>query len=175
MNDQRTGVLDQWSLYCFVVSIVLKDFVAHAESHPEAPQNANEGCIRQAIGDALVWCRDFAKCDQMRCFFDRGEPFHGYLKHMLESKKAKADAALLNLIQHASESNAALLPALQMADMFAWVENNKSEPWNPTWKKTILGLPYRWQRIDKSNIHDVNHAHQITWNTWKIPKRAKTK
>jgi hypothetical protein len=165
----------QFGLYCFVVSINLKDFVSNREVDPEAPKDANEGCFRQAIGDLLLWASNQANCEQVHCFFDQGEPFYGYLVNLLESKRAKTSAWLLNRITSRTEANSRHVPALQFADLFAWVESHRDQPWNPDWKKRISRLPYWRERIDANNMHNVNHAHRAAWNTWKIPRRAATK
>jgi len=165
----------QFGLYCFVVSINLKDFVSHLQENPGTLRDANEGCFRQAIGDVLLWASNQADCDQIHCFFDQGEPFYGYLVNILESKKAKKDAPLLNRITARTEADSRHVPALQFADLFAWVESHKNETWNPDWKTRILRLPYRWEWLDVNNLNDVNHAHRAAWNTWKIPKRTATK
>ena len=166
----------QFGLYCFVFSINLKDFVSHAQANTDAIKDANEGCFRHAIADVMEWSRDeAAACDEIQCFFDQGEPFYGFLVNLLASERAKRDSWLLNKITSRTETDGRSTPALQMADMFAWVQSHKHDPWNPEWKKTILRLPYRWQWLDNSNIHNVNHVHQAMWKTWKIPKRAATK
>lgn len=165
----------QFGLYCFVVSVDLKDFVHYAKDNPDAINNANEGCFRQAITDVLAWSRDYALCDEVHCFFDQGEPFFGFLVNLLQSKKALGDSWLLKKITSRTETVSTTTPALQFADLFAWVQSHKNEPWNPKWKATILSLPYRWQWVDASNLHQVHHAHQAAWKTWKIPNRAPTK
>jgi len=165
----------RFGIYCFVVSIVLQDFVEVAKSNPEVPSDANQGCFRQAIGDTLQWATDKAACNEVHCFFDRGEPFYGYLVNLLESKKAKRDAWLLNAITAYTQAVSRKVPALQLADLLAWVQSHKREGWNPTWKQSLLRLPIWWEHYDSSNLHDINRAHQARWSTWKIPRRAATR
>jgi hypothetical protein len=69
---------DQFGIYAFTASITLKDFVEFAKNNPSLSQDANEGLIRQAIGNTLLWSKDKASCDEMHCFFDQGERFYGY-------------------------------------------------------------------------------------------------
>jgi hypothetical protein len=157
------------------VSIVLRDFIDFAKRNPDQPQDANQGCFRQAIADTLQWAKDKAACSEVHCFCDRGEPFHGYLVNLLESKKARNDAWLLNMITTRTEAESRRVPALQLADLFAWVQSHKDENWDPKWKKSMLRLPIWLEYYDKSNLHDINYAHQAAWTTWKIPKRAATK
>lgn len=164
----------EFGLYCIVVSIDLKDFVKHAKENPEI-ENANGGCFRQAIGNVLIWAKEFAACDEIYCFFDQGEPFYGFLVHLLQSKQALKDSWLLQRIKSRTETDSRLTPALQFADMFAWVQSHRYDPWNPAWKTTILNLPFRWEWVDASNLNAVNQAHQSAWKTWNVPKRAATK
>lgn len=165
----------QFGIYCFIVSIVLRDFVELAHRNPEQPKDANEGCFRQAIGDTLKWSADKAACNEVHCVFDQGEPFYGYLVNLLESKRAKNDALLLNMITKSTRADSRREPALQLADLFAWVQSHKHGDWSPKWKKALLRLPIWWEHYDRSNLHDINRAHQAAWETWKIPKRAATK
>lgn len=175
---RRTTEYDpgQFGLYCFVVSIDLKAFVGYAKGNLEAIKDANEGCFRQAITDVLEWSRDnAAACSEIHCFFDQGEPFYGFLVNLLQSNRARKDSWLLNKITSRTETDSRITLALQLADLFAWVQSHKNDPWNPGWKKTILRLPYRWQWVDASNVDKVHPVHQAIWKTWKIPKRAATR
>jgi hypothetical protein len=165
----------KFGLYCFVISFVLKDFVENAKRNPEAPNNANEGCLRQALGDVLTWSNEQAACEECQFFFDQGEPFYGHLHQILQSKKALKDALLLNRIIQVREVDMRYIPALQLADLYAWSVSHRLSEWQPRWQQKLLKTHYRWQWIDKTNIHDVNRAHQDNYRTWKIPKRAATK
>jgi hypothetical protein len=165
----------KFGLFCYVVSIVLKDFVARAKSHPGAPTNVNESCLREALGETLLWSQNQARCEHRHFFFDRGEPFHGHLDQILQSKKALKDAFLLQKISHTTESDMKRFPGLQLADLYAWCASHRNHEWNPTWKRKLLSSHYRWNWIDKTNIHDVNHAHQRNFLSWKLPSRSATK
>jgi ferredoxin len=84
----------KYGINCFVISFDLKDFVAHAKSHPQQPKNVYEACLRQAIPYVLQWCDEQAACDQCHCFFDQGEPFYGILKQLQENKNVLKDVWL---------------------------------------------------------------------------------
>ncbi len=165
----------RFGLYCFVVSFVLKDFVEHTKRNPSMPNNANEGCLRQALGAVLIWSEEQAACEHCQFFFDQGEPFFSHLHQILQSKKALRDADLLNKIVLSEEADMRYAPALQLADLYAWSVSHRLAEWKPKWQQKLLDTHYRWEWIDKTNVHDVNQAHQETFNAWKIPKRAATK
>jgi hypothetical protein len=168
------NVPGRFGVSCFVVSFVLKDFVEHAKVHPEAPNNANEACFRQAIYDTLLWSEEQAHCDQCHCFFDQGEPFYGYLVNLLESKKASKQAFALQKVKHRSESDMRYVPALQLADLYAWGQSHRNSVQAP-WLARLLETHFRWEWIDNSNLHQVDQPQQEAWRSWKIPKRAPTK
>jgi hypothetical protein len=165
----------KFGLLCFVISFVLKDFVENSKQNPDAPNNANEGCLRQALGEVLIWSENQASCEQCQFFFDQGEPFYGHLHQILQSKKALKDATLLNKIKQSREADMRDTPALQMADLYAWAVSHKLSVWRPKWQWKLLNTHYQGQWMDKMNLHDVNEAHQDKFRTWNIPKRKPTK
>jgi hypothetical protein len=165
----------QFGIYCHTSSVVLRDFVEFAKNNPEQSQNADEGLFRQAVGNTLRWAKEQAYCDEIRCLFDQGEPFYGFLVNVLQSKQASKDAWLLKTIKSHTESDSRDVPALQLADLFAWVECHWNDDWNPTWKKSLMRLPVFRERCNKSNLNNINHDHEAAWTTWNIPKRASTK
>jgi hypothetical protein len=162
-------------LFYAVVSFVLIDFVEFAKQHPEAPNNVNESCLRQALAEVLPWSFEQAACDQCHFFFDQGEPFYGHLKQLLESKKALKDATALRRISHYSESNMRCVPALQLADLYAWGQSHRHSKWKPDWLQSLLKTWFLWQWIDKTNLQQSDHKDQAIWSTWNLPKRARTR
>ncbi len=165
----------KYGINCYVVSFNLKDFVARAKIHPQQPKNVYEACLRQAIPHVLQWCDEQAGCDQCHCFFDRGEPFYGILKQLQENKKVLKDAPALKTITHRSESDMRRVPALQLADLYAWSQSHRDSTWKPIWKTKLLSTHFNWQWIDCANLDRVIPAHQEVWQSWNLPKRSPTK
>jgi hypothetical protein len=169
------GKPGRFGIYTFVVSIVLKDFVAARKTVPGIPRNANDSCLREAATDILLWSEDQAKCKECHFFFDRGEPFYGHLKHLLESKKARNDAFLLKKITDTTESNMRRVPALQLADLYAWCASHRSASWQPRWQVKLLSSHYRWILLDKTNLHDLALDSIARSQKWRIPRTRDTK
>ncbi len=169
------NIRGKYGLFYAVVSFVLIDFVEFAKQHPEAPNNVNESCLRQALAEVLPWSFEQAACDQCHFFFDQGEPFYGHLKQLLESKKALKDATALRRISHYSESNMRCVPALQLADLYAWGQSHRHSKWKPDWLQSLLKTWFLWQWIDKTNLQQSDHKDQAIWSTWNLPKRARTR
>lgn len=162
----------KFGLLPFVASVVLKDFVERAKADRFASQNANEACLRQALGEVLLWSENQAACKQCHLFFDQGEPYYGHLCQLLQNKKALKSAWLLNKITQKSEADMRVTPGLQLADLYAWSQCNRLSEWNPIWRQKLLRSHFRWQWIDRTNIHDVNQDHQTEWLRWNLPRRA---
>jgi hypothetical protein len=169
------GIPGKFGLHIFVISIVLKDFVEEAKRNPFASSNANESCLRQAMGEVLMWSDDQAACKDCHFFFDQGEPFYGHLAQLLENKRATTSAFLLKKITHRTQSDMRRVPALQLADLYAWAQCHRNDPWNPTWKQKLLRSHFRWQWMDRTNMESIDVNQQAEWLRWKMPKRAATK
>jgi hypothetical protein len=164
----------KYGLYCFVISIVLKDFIECAKSNPKASKNAEEACFRQSLWEILTWSEEQAASEECHCFFDRGEPFYGHLVHMLESKKALRGSPLLRKVTVRREADSRRTPALQLADLYAWCQSHRNAEWQPKWQKKLLNTHFRWNWIDKTNVNDINEDHQNEFLAWNLPKRKPT-
>ena len=167
--------LGKFGLMPFIVTINLKDFVNYARENPECLQNADEGCLRQAVEEVLLWAREKAFCEFCHFFFDQGEPYYGHLVQWLQNKRARKYAPFLDMIVHRSESDMRHVPALQLADLYAWTQNNRNSKWSPEWKQKLIASHFQWQWIDKTNIGNVRKDHEAAWKSLKLPARSKTK
>ena len=165
----------KFGLLPMVVSVTLKDFVEEGRSNPNALKNANEGMLRQILHEVLLWSDNQAQCDQCHFFFDQGEPFYGLLHQLMQSRKAAKTATKLQKITHRSESDMRYVPALQLADLYAWAQCNRSSDWNPVWKKKLLASHFQWWWIDKTNIRNIHEENQAEWLRWNLPKHSATK
>lgn len=164
----------RYGLFYFVVSFVLKDFVAFTERDVEVPSNVNEVCLRQALAQILPWSFEQAACEHCHFFFDQGETFYGHLCQLLQRKKARIDATALNRIVHKTESDMRCVPALQLADLYAWGQSHRKSVFK-SWHEELLRTWFLWEWIDQTNLHMVDRIEQATWSSWKLPKRKATK
>jgi len=169
------GIPGKFGLYCYVVTFVLKDFVEWAKANPGVPNNVDEACMRQSVTRIMNWSIDQADCDHCHFFFDQGEPFLGHLYQWMQNKAALRDAPYLEKISFKTEADAALTPALQLADLYAWAQSHKLIARPPIWQTKLLRSHFEWQWFDKSNLNDVDASVQDMWRSWNLPKRATTK
>lgn len=165
----------KYGIFNVVMSIVLKDFVEFASRNDESPNNVNECLLRQVLTEVLPWSMDQAACDQCHFFFDQGELFYGHLVHLLENKKARKDATALNRITSRTEVDMRVVPALQLADLYAWGQCHRNSEWKPIWLQSLLETHFRWQWIDRTNLHLIDQQQQAVWLSWNLPRRKATK
>lgn len=169
------GAYGRYGLFCFVASIVLKDFVGHAASHPNEPQNAHESLFRQAFAETMEWCVGQGCSEVCHCYFDRNERFYGFLQHLLQSKKARIVATVLNRIGDTGEVDACLVPGMQLADLYAWCQSRRGWQAKPAWCERLLRTHFRWQWLDKGSFAKHSADNQRIWDSWGIPKRGRTR
>lgn len=174
IRSDRHGNIAQFGLFPYVSSVVLKDYVDARTVYPDMPINANEPIFRMALTASLLWGRDQAGVEEYQMVFDRGEPFYGYLCNLLESKKAKSEALALSLISSHTQAKMIGVPALQLADLFAWGISHKLQPEKQDWHEELLSLDIGEDWRDSTNMLDV-HRDAHVWKGWNIPKRRATK
>jgi hypothetical protein len=167
----------KWGLFPTVAAFVLKDFNEHREENPDLPQNANEACLRQVLGEVLLWSQNQAACEHIHCFFDQGEPFYGVLCHLLQNKRALKDAVYLQKITSRTEADMRITPALQMADLYAWCVSHRLSAWKPKWQIKLLKTHWLGQWFDKSTLvaSNIRPDQQAIYKSWNLPKRKPTR
>lgn len=168
------GNIARFGLFPYVSSVVLKDFLCARFLRPEMPPSANEPVFRTALTASLLWGKDQAECDEYHMVFDRGEPFYGILCNLLESKKARLESGALKLITAHTQACMQTVPAIQLADLFAWGISHKLEPQKKEWHKKLLELSIGQDWRDSTNMFDV-HPDAGAWTKWRIPKRKATR
>jgi len=170
------GFQGQYGLYGCVITIVLKDFIEHTTANPNAPQNANEVLLRQALSLVLPWSQLGADppCDECHCIFDQGEPFYGHLDDVMTRKKALQDATLLARITSRTKANMRRVPALQLADLLAWSQTHKSDENKPEWHDSILKADFAREWFDRTTMKTLPDQQEI-WKSWKVNRRRPTR
>jgi hypothetical protein len=172
----ETGFAGRYGLYGCVITINLEDFLEHAGTAADAPQNANEVLLRQTLTHLLPWSQLGADppCDECHCTFDQGEPFYGHLDDILTRKKAKQDATLLANITSRTKANMRRVPALQLADLLAWSQSHKFDENKPAWLEGILKADCDREWFDRDSIKSLPDQ-QAVWKTWKVNRRSPTR
>jgi len=168
------GSTGRYGLFPYLVTVNLNDF-ASVELHPDMARNANELCIRQALHSTMVWGQEQAACHEYHLFFDQGEPFYGYVQHLIQSKRAKKEAHRLQQISQTSEVNMRRVPAIQLADLYAWAVSHTNLTEKAEWHRNFLKMPYSGEYHTKESMTAENAVNPEIWKSWKIPRRKETK
>jgi hypothetical protein len=122
-----------------------------------------------------LWGQQQAACDEYFLFFDQGEPFYGYVRNLCESKKAKQDAGLIKRITQTSEINMRRVPAMQLADLYAWAVSHGPDKEKPEWHEKFYKLPRSGEYHDRTTMTHENLIDPELWKSWKIPPRKPTR
>jgi hypothetical protein len=134
----KTDPHGRFGLLPYVLTVVLKDFLRARDANPEVPKTAEEICAMQTVFRCLQW-GEYIGAHFYHLVFDQGEPFMGHVLDRQNNRKAKRHLkAIVERITSIKESNMRLVPALQMADLFAWCINNKRRTPRHKWQDRML-------------------------------------
>ncbi len=172
---EKSDSKGRYGVFPSVVSIELKDFVQNAKVNPTHPQNADQSILRHCIANVVWWAQHKASCSECSLFFDQGEPFLGILIQIMQSKKAMRDAPALAMITSKGDADSRKVPGLQLADLYAWCVSHRLTEWHPEWLKTLLSDDYQLNHYDSTVISDVDTQAIQTFESWKVPRRSRTK
>ena len=102
------------------------------EMRPRDVLQATDSVFRQGIEYGANW---------FHFVFDQNEPFLGHIKDRRENKKARRDLEPINTrVTSLIEADMRRVPALQVADIFAWCVTNKLRTSRHRWQNRILRL-----------------------------------
>ncbi|SRR5579875_412517 len=154
----------------FTVTVALKEYIKARANNPEVPKNATEICATQNLAGCLEWGRDIMGAHFYHLFFDRNEPFRGHVCDRQRNAKAVKQLPLLERIRRNDEVDMRTVPALQMADLFAWCVSHKGTVrWK--WHEAVLELPRMDEWLEYANLlKPIPGVPQLV-NSWRLPKR----
>jgi len=162
-------------LYPFTVTVVLEDFIKAREISSDVPKDATEICATQAVNRCLEWGKDIAHADFYHLFFDQGEPFRGHISDRKRNPKALKQLPLLDRIMHIGESDCRYVPALQLADLFAWCVSHKNRTPRYGWQTKVLSLPRIDEWLDYKLLVKPLPATANLVKSWNLPRRRPTR
>ena len=157
----------------FTVSIVLQDFKLARDANPEVPKNATEILAVQALYASLEWGRSRG-VDFWYLIFDQNEPYRGHVSDRKRNPKAVKQVPLMDRVTHVGESDMRNVPALQIADLFAWCVSHK-EKYLHKWQNDLLTLPRFDEWIEYgAAVRPIAGMAELV-KSWKLPRRRPTR
>jgi len=159
-----------------VVTIVLKEFIQAREANSEVPKDATVLCATQSV--AMVLARGAGMgAHFVHLIFDQNEPFMGHIYDRQHNKKAsKHLKPFAGKISDLSETDMRAVPALQMADLFAWSYSHKNMKPLHEWQKKLLSRR-KWvdDWFDYDALVKVIPGVASLVQSWGLPPRKPTR
>lgn len=155
-------------------TVVLKDLMRAFKKNPRIG-TAEEHCVLSCVNAVLVFGQK-TRCSRFECFFDQNERFCGFIKDRKSNKASRRSDTILASVVHIGESDMRRVPALQMADLYAWAVNDSHRAYTlRPWQKRLL--------LDTHMMRDLATYTTFTEDLipeqldkvrgWKLPPRAK--
>jgi hypothetical protein len=158
-----------------VVTVVLEDFIKARSSNTDVPETATELCGAQSV--AMMLARGKAMgVDFYYLTFDQNESFMGHILDRQNNRKARKHLEpIAGRIEQIDESDMRDVPALQMADLFAWSYSHKRKPIYP-WQHRMLSHA-KWvdDWYDYDAIAKVIPGVAALVKSWALPRRRPTR
>ncbi len=163
------GKSPRMGLLPITLTIPFDDWLRAKKAMPELPETIEDICASESVGFALKWGR-YIDAKKYELYFDRGEPFYGYISTRWRHPKAQKDIELMKDIIHVGESTSREVPALQMADLFAWSVNRANQE-TKEWHIRLHDLPWESRLLDYEHLIKPNLGALKRMASWELPRR----
>jgi hypothetical protein len=163
------GRRQRMGLYAITLTIPFEDWVRAKRTTPKLPDTIEEICASESLSFALNWGR-FIGAKKYQLYFDRGEQFYGHVRTRWLHPKVKRDVELMQDILNVDESISKHVPALQMADLFAWSINRANQE-TREWHSRLHNLPYESKLLEYKHLINPQQHVLERIASWKLPPR----
>jgi hypothetical protein len=159
-------------LYPVTLLIPLADWLKARQERPDLANRVAEIFASESLGFCFKRGHSLG-VKRYQLYFDRGEPFYGYVYDRYNSPKARKAMPLLESIAHIGESDMRDAPALQMADLFAWCVNHNHQVVRD-WHAGIHYLPWHSLHLDYARLINPHPKAIEMTRAFNLPKRKTT-
>lgn len=163
------GRLRRAGLCPVTLTIPFDDWVRAKKIKPELPDTIEEICATESLGFALKWGK-FTGAKKYQLYFDQGEPFYGHIRNRWCHPKARRDIELMKDIINVDEAISRYVPALQMADLFAWSINRANQEVRQ-WHRKLHSLTYWSALLDYEHLIKPSPKALERAASWELPRR----
>jgi hypothetical protein len=166
----RTG------LFPYTVTINLKDYVRARRDVATVPPSADEILAAEAVNACFVFGRDFTAAKHYSLVFDQNEPFRGHVLDRQRSPKFRKAFPMAAKIVSNTEADARFVPALQVADLFAYCYSHKRDTGTQRiWQRRILSFPSKEAYADYPNLIRPRTEIVSAIKSMRFPRRKPTR
>lgn len=159
----RTG------LYPVTLTIPFDDWLRAKKAVPALPDTIEELCATSSVSFAFKWGRHIG-AKKYEFYFDRGEKFYGHIYDRWRHPKAKRDIEIMKDVLTVVPSSSRDVPALQMADLFAWSINHANQE-TKEWHSRLHSLPFWSPLLDYDHLIYPLHERLEQIASWGLPPR----
>lgn len=159
----RTG------LYPVTLTIPFDDWLRAIKTVPKLPNTIEEICATESLGFCLKWGREIG-AKKYQLYFDRGEKFYGHIHNRWRHPKVRKDVELMKDILNVDESISRYVPALQMADLFAWCINRANQE-TRKWHLRLHDLQWQSRLLDYEHLINPSQMALERAASWELPRR----
>jgi hypothetical protein len=159
-------------LFPVTMTIRLDDYRRARERDPRLPVSVNEICASESLGMCFKWGKHIG-AQRYELYFDQGEPFYGHVYDRRHNKKSKKDITPMSEVIHIGESDMRDVPALQVADLFAWCINHNDDV-RRKWHGQLHELPWDSLRLNEEELLRSTAGALERTSAWKLPRRKPT-
>jgi hypothetical protein len=155
--------------YPVTLTVLFDDWIRAKKTVPSLPDAIEEICATESLSFALKWGRHTG-VQKYELYFDRGEKFFGFIHDRWSHPKARKDIQLMKDILHVGTSISGDVPALQMADLFAWSINRANQE-TREWHRRLHTLPVWNPLLDYEHLINPNRRALELAAFWGLPRR----
>lgn len=153
----------------FTFTIPIADYKRARQVVPMLPTSCTEICVSETLGLVFSWGRRIG-AGFYELYFDQNEPFYGHVQDRRVNKKSKKQVTLLEKVAYVGESDSRLVPALQIADLFAWCINHVGDV-RRKWHRRLNDLPWDSLILDYGLLLGPIPGALERTAAWNLPKR----
>lgn len=167
--DGVPGRRPRAGLYPVTLTILFDDWVKAIKTVPALPNTIEELCATESLGFVFRWGKQI-DAKKYEFHFDRGEKFYGHIHNRWTHPKAKKDIEMMKDVISVDEVISMSVPALQMADLFAWCINRAKQE-TRDWHIRLHKLPWRAPLLDYEHLIKPMPKVLESIASWKLPRR----
>jgi len=156
-------------LHVVTLTIPLEDYRRARKALSTLPNSVADICTSESLGFCFRWGRRIG-ADTYKLYFDQGERFYGHVYDRKHNKKSKKAIAAMKDVVCLCESNMRSVPAIQLADLFAWcITHNHAV--TREWHDRLHGLPWYSLYLDYNYLLNPKPGALEQTSAWDLPSR----
>ena len=163
------GDVAKAGLMVVTLMIPLEDYKRAKKANPSLPNTVTEICTTESLAFCFKWGKKIGT-RWYELYFDQGEPFYGHVYDRRHNKKSKKDIDLMKRVVHLGESDMRVVPALQVADLFAWCINHNDDV-RRNWHHHLHSLSWASLFLDYDLLQNPTPGVLERFAMWKLPRR----